>query len=182
MTPYEILHAGGGDAHISSSSSCTLPTGQRSPFSAIPISSLEDLHLHLGQDAANIGGGRLVVLQAVCPKTWESGANIQEADLMWKLDVEEKRAAELARGTAIMEHYRKLASACPDVTFLMLQLPEDIHEAHKAAQAFGITTLPTVQVWRRGRIMNEIKGTDEMELRLFESESRAFVHEMVGRG
>ena len=115
------------------------------------------------------------MLQAVCPGAWERSEDVQEADLMWKLDIEEKRAAELARGAAIREHYSKLAAACPDVTFLMLQLPEDVHEAREAAQAFGITTLPSVQVWMGGLLKNEIKGTDEMELRLFESEWMMFM-------
>ena len=111
------------------------------------------------QAALDAAGEALVVLEVGDPEVCESGC--QEADLLWKADAAAAAAAAKARCVAIKHTFARTARDCPDAVFLELDAGSEAGAA--AAAQLGVSTLPTVQFWRKGAKVWEHAGSADME-------------------
>jgi hypothetical protein len=101
-------------------------------------------------------GDRLVVLEVEAEGVCQTGLE-EEADLQWELD---KRAA-LQPCLAIKSALQRTARECPDVVFLSLSADTD--EGAALCAELGVEVLPTIQFWRRGRLLWEHRGVLDLE-------------------
>lgn len=100
-------------------------------------------------------GERLVVVeiesQQVCQTGWE-----EEAELHWKDD--QKKALEPC--LQLKHTFQRTARDCPDVEFLMVEA--DTENGEELCDYLGVEVLPTVQFWRRGKMLWEHRGVENL--------------------
>jgi len=101
-------------------------------------------------------GDRLVVLEVEAEGVCQTGLE-EEADVNWELD---KKAA-LVPCARIKPTLQRTARECPDVVFLSLSVETD--EATALAAELGVEVLPSLQFWRRGKLLWEHRGVLALE-------------------
>lgn len=106
--------------------------------------------------ALESAGDRLVVLEVEAEGVCQTGLE-EEADTNWELD---KKAA-LVPCAQIKSVLQRTARECPDVVFLSLSA--DTEQGSALCSELGIEVLPTLQFWRRGKLLWEHRGVLSLE-------------------
>jgi hypothetical protein len=101
-------------------------------------------------------GDRLVVLEVEAEGVCQTGLE-EEADTNWELD----RKLALQPCLQIKSTLQRTARECPDVIFLSLSA--DTEEGSALCSELGIEVLPTIQFWKRGKLLWEHKGVLSLE-------------------
>lgn len=114
------------------------------------VDSVADLEAYFNQ-----AGDRLVVIEiestSVCQTGWD-----EEPELHWKDD--QKAALEPCK--QLKHVFQRTARDCPDVEFLTVQAEDDNGE--EICDRLGVEVLPTVQFWRKGKLLWEHKGIENL--------------------
>jgi hypothetical protein len=108
------------------------------------------------RSALQEAGDRLVVLEVEAEGVCQTGLE-EEADTNWELD----RKLQLQPCLQIKSTLQRTARECPDVVFLSLSA--DTEEGSALCSELGIEVLPTIQFWKRGKLLWEHKGVLALE-------------------
>ncbi|GMH43587.1 hypothetical protein BSKO_11509 [Bryopsis sp. KO-2023] len=102
----------------------------------------------------------LVVLEIDSVEVCQSGV-AEEPELMWKQDsdLKEKELWSICRD--IKHVFQRTARECPDVKFLTLHADTDTGST--LCDTLGVDTIPTIQFYRKGKLLWQHKGAMEWQ-------------------
>ncbi len=108
-------------------------------------------------EAALAGAGdRLVVLEVRSEVICQTGLE-EEPELQWRDD----RRAALEPCLELKHTFQRTARECPDVEFRAVDA--DSPGGKELAAELGVRVLPTVQFWRRGRMLWKHEGVSDLD-------------------
>eukprot|EP01023_Acetabularia_acetabulum_P033495 TRINITY_DN3134_c0_g1_i1.p1 TRINITY_DN3134_c0_g1~~TRINITY_DN3134_c0_g1_i1.p1 ORF type:complete len:336 (-),score=56.93 TRINITY_DN3134_c0_g1_i1:304-1311(-) len=112
------------------------------------------------REQLDAAGDKLVVLEVQKEDVCETGM-MEEPEYHWKLDKQKVLAEQMAACEGIKHRFQRTARECPDTVFLEVKTEEE--GGQQLCDDLGIEVIPTLQFYRKGKLLWEHKGALHME-------------------